>query len=69
MAIEEPFSVLALEAISNTAYVNVKELQAMHERGELPNGEKEDVSAQEMVTLSYPAAAKALSSSVNGARA
>ncbi|GAB4818998.1 hypothetical protein N2152v2_006044 [Parachlorella kessleri] len=76
VAIEEPFTVLALEAISNTAYVNVKELQAMHERGTLPNGDQEDLGAQRMVALSYPAAAAAsgssgpprLEASRNGAR-
>jgi hypothetical protein len=30
ITLEEPFSVLALEAIANTAVANVRELQAMH---------------------------------------
>lgn len=35
MSVEEPFSILALEAISNTALVNVRELQAMHDTAQV----------------------------------
>lgn len=52
MAIEEPFSILALEVISNTALTNVRELQAMHGKSQGASGEAElPVAASDMVAL------------------
>ncbi len=59
MAIEEPFSILALEAICNTALSNVRELQATHSTSALSSDVLGGglVSAPQMVAVAAADAA------------
>jgi hypothetical protein len=61
VAIEEPFSVLALEAICNTALSNVRELQSTHSSSALASdellGAGDLVSAPQMVAVVAASAA------------
>lgn len=56
VSVEEPFSILALEAISNTAFTNVKELKATHDAQQ---SSESMTSAADMVLLSMMEAQQA----------
>ncbi|GAB4816433.1 hypothetical protein N2152v2_003479 [Parachlorella kessleri] len=61
VAIEEPFTILALEAISGTALTNVRELEAMHGTNALTgdnDGAAIPVSAPDMIALAVLAKQK-----------